>query len=100
MIKCALQYILEIKSNQFKSNAGFRGEEKTGVPGEKLLGAEKRTNKLSSHMTPSPGIEPEPHGWEASALSLRQPCSQSKPTVLLKTMGIWDVPKTKIAVGE
>ena len=35
MIKCALQYFLEIKSN-----VGFRGEGKTGVPGEKPLGAE------------------------------------------------------------
>ena len=25
-------------------------------------------------MTPSPGIEPGPHWWEASALTLRQPC--------------------------
>ena len=40
MIKCALQYFLEIKSNQLKSNVGFRGEGKTGVPGEKPLGAE------------------------------------------------------------
>ena len=40
MIKCALQYILEIKSTQIKSNVGFRAEGKTGVPGEKPLGAE------------------------------------------------------------
>ena len=37
MIKCALQYFL---SNQLKSNVGFRGEGKTGVPGEKPLGTE------------------------------------------------------------
>ena len=35
IIKCSLQYILEIKSNQIKSNVGFRGEGKTGVPREK-----------------------------------------------------------------
>ena len=75
MIKCALQYFLEIKSTQIKSNVGFRGEGKTGVPGEKPLGAEWRTNKLSPLMTPSPGIEPGSHWWEASALILRQPCS-------------------------
>ena len=40
MIKCALQYFLEIKSTQIKSNVGFRGEGKTGVPGEKPLRAE------------------------------------------------------------
>ena len=45
----------QIKSSQIKSNVGFRGEE--------------RTNKLSPHMTPSPEIEPEPHWWEAIALT-------------------------------
>ena len=35
MIKCVLQYFLEIKSN-----VGFRGEGKTEVPGENPLGAE------------------------------------------------------------
>ena len=49
----------------------FCGEGKTGVPGEKPLGAEKRTNnnKLNPHMTSSPGIEPGPHWWKASALT-------------------------------
>ena len=51
-------------------NVGFYGERKTGVPGEKPLGAEKRTNnKLNPHMTSSPGIEPGPHWWKASALT-------------------------------
>ena len=40
----------QIKSTQIKSNVGFRGEGKTGVPGEKPLGAEWRTNKLSPHI--------------------------------------------------
>ena len=32
-------------------NAGFLGEAKTGVPGEKSLGAKERTkNKLNPHM--------------------------------------------------
>ena len=47
-------------------NVGFWGEGKTGIPGEKPLGARTRTNnKLNPHMTPSPGIEPGPHWWEA-----------------------------------
>ena len=51
-------------------NVGFCGEGKTGVPGEKPLGAEKRTNnKLNPHMTSSPGIKPGPHWWKASALT-------------------------------
>ena len=40
LMKCVFQYFLETKSIQFKSNVGFRGEGKTGVPGEKPLGAE------------------------------------------------------------
>ena len=49
MIKCALQFEIftilnslqfSIKLNQIKSNAGFWREGKTGVPGEKPLGAE------------------------------------------------------------
>ena len=51
----------EINSSQIKSNLGFCGEGKTEVPGEKPFGAEKRTNKLNSHMTPSLEIEPGPH---------------------------------------
>ena len=51
-------------------NVDFWGEGKTGVPGEKPLGARTRTNnKLNPHMTPRPGIEPGPHWWEASALT-------------------------------
>ena len=49
---------------------GFWGEEKTGAPGEKPLGASTRTNnKLNPHMTPGPGVEPGPHWWKASALT-------------------------------
>ena len=47
----------------------FWGEGKTGVPREKPLRAEKRTNKLNPHVTPSLEIEPGPHWWEASALT-------------------------------
>ena len=42
----------------------FLGEGKTGVPGEKPLGAKYRTNKLSPHMTPGPEIEPGTHWWK------------------------------------
>ena len=76
MIKGALQSKkANYKSNQIKSNLGFLGEGKTGVPGEKPLGARTRTNKLSPLMTPSSGIEPVPYWWKASAQTLRQPCS-------------------------
>ena len=32
-------------------------------------------NKLNPRMTPRPGIEPEPHWWEASALTTAPSCS-------------------------
>ena len=40
-------------------SVGFWGEGKTGVPGEKPLGAKERTdNKLNPHMASTPGFEP------------------------------------------
>ena len=66
-------------------NVGFCGEGKTGVPGEKPLGAEKRTNnKLNPHMTSSPGIEPGPHWWKASALTT---VPSLLPQIIAKNMG-------------
>ena len=51
-------------------NVGFWGERKTGVPGKKPLGAEKRTNNiLNPHIASSPRTDPAPHRWEASALT-------------------------------
>ena len=45
-----------------------RGENRRA--GEKLLGAEKRTNdKLNPHIASSPRIDPEPHRREANALT-------------------------------
>ena len=41
---------------------GNVGEGKTGIPGEKPLGARTRTNnKLNPHMSPNPGMKPVPH---------------------------------------
>ena len=60
----AFQIELELES------VGFQGEEKTGVPGEKPLGARERTNnKLNPHMASTPRFEPGPHWWEASTLT-------------------------------
>ena len=43
-------------------SVGFWGEGKTGVPGEKPLGAKERiNNKLNPHMASTPGFEPGPH---------------------------------------
>ena len=43
----------------------------------KRLGAEWRTNKLSPQGASSPGIDPGPHWWKASALT-------TAPTLLPK----------------
>ena len=43
-------------------HVGFWGEGKTGVPGEKPLGAKEKTNnKLKPHMASTPGFESGPH---------------------------------------
>ena len=53
---------------------GFYGKGKTGVHAEKTLGARERTNnKLNPHMASTPGFEPGPHWWEASALTTAPP---------------------------
>ena len=55
-------------------NVGFWGEGKAGVPGEKRLGARERTNNnINPHMASTPGFEPGPHWWEASALTTAPP---------------------------
>ena len=52
----------------------FLGEEKTGVPEEKLLGARKRTNdKLNPRMASTPGFEFGPHWWDVSAITTTPP---------------------------
>ena len=51
-------------------NVGFWGDGKSGVPGEKSLGAEKRpNNKLNPYIASSLRIDPQPHWCEASALT-------------------------------
>ena len=63
-------------------NVAFWGEGKTGEPGEKPLGARTRTNnKLNPHLTPSPGIEPGSHWWEAC---VGGKCSTTVPSLLHK----------------
>ena len=77
-------------------NVGFCGEGKIGVPGEKPLGVEKRTNnKLNPHMTSSPGIEPGSHWWKASALTTAPSLCKSKKEVI-RTKGI-PFPESKLS---
>ena len=54
----------------------------------KPLGAEKRTNKLNPHMTPSPGIEPGPHWWEASALTTAPSLHPKQQRVVEHTLSV------------
>ena len=66
-------------------NVGFWGEGKTGVPGEKPLGARKRTNnKLNPHMVWTPGFEPGPHWWEASVRTTAPPLLSQKLLINLQ----------------
>ena len=77
-------------------NVGFWEEGKTGVPGEKPLEARWRTNnKLNPHMASTPGFEPGPHWWEASALTTALPLlPRKKPWTLSYSalMSSWSGP--------
>ena len=55
----------------------------------KPLGAEYRTNKLIPDITPSLGIEPGPHWWEASALTTAPPLKALKRYLSLKFVLSW-----------
>ena len=49
----------------------FDEKGKPEYPEEKPLGAKERTdNKLNPHIASTPGFEPRPHWWEASALNI------------------------------
>ena len=52
----------------------FKERGKPEYPKKKPLGARERTNnKLNPHMVLTPGFEPGPHWWEASALTTAPP---------------------------
>ena len=73
--KCVRAFQIELEFG----SVGFWGEGKTGVPGEKPLTARERTNnKLNPHMVSTPGFEPGPHWWEASALTTAPPLLPKK----------------------
>ena len=55
---------------------------------EKNLGAE-RTNKISPHMTPGPGIEPGTHWWKEGERSHH--CATLAPKILNHAVGCTDV---------
>ena len=77
---CAFQIELEFE------NVGFQGEGKTGVHGEKPLGARERANnKLNPHMASTPGFEHGSHWWEASALTTAQPLGPPRSHISLCT---------------
>ena len=70
----------EVHANQMKCWL-LRRRGKSGVLGEKPLGAEKRTNKLCPLMRPSAGSDPGTHWWKANALT--KCCANSAPHKLL-----------------
>ena len=55
-------------------NIGFWSEGKTGVPGEKPLGAKEKTNNnFNPQMASTPWFEPGPHGGRRALSPLRHP---------------------------
>ena len=61
----ALRFRIELEFG----NVGFRGEGKAREAGKKTSRSKDKNNKLNPDITPSPGIEPGPHWWEAGALT-------------------------------
>ena len=62
-------------------NVGFLRREENWSTRRKTIRAGMRTNnKLNSHMTPSPAINPRPHWWEAY---VGGKCSTTVPSLLL-----------------
>ena len=69
MIKCTLQYFLEIKSTEIKCWFWRRGENRS-------TGRKTSRSRVENQQTqPTYDAEPRPHWWDANALTLRQPCS-------------------------
>ena len=64
----------------FHCHIGFWGDGKTGVPGEKPLGAKERTNQLNPNMASTPEFEPGSHWWEVSALTSAPPLTTKSQT--------------------
>ena len=98
--------LLEVHMNSFKhvrafqielefGSVSFWGEGKTGVPGEKPLGARERTNnKLNPHMASTPGVENPGHIGGMRALSpLRHPWVRITVCIYINT---WRVCQTRV----
>ena len=67
---------LALASIKMSNPPGFCEEGKTEVPGEKPLGAEKRTNKLNPHMAAGKRSRATLHCGKRKLSPLRHPCSQ------------------------
>ena len=96
--KCVHAFQIELEFG----SVGFWGEEKTGVPAEKPLGARERANnKLNPHMASKLGFEPGPHWWEASALTPEPPLlpKQSPSNVLEKIEKTLNNTQTALVAG-
>ena len=83
MIKCALQYILEIKSNQLKSNQKVLEERGKPEYPEKNLSEQSREPTNSAYIWRQVRESNPGHIGGRRVLSpLRQPCSNPAPTLL------------------
>ena len=82
-----IKQLTQINSNELKSNVGFWGEGKTGVPVEKLRGAQERTNKLNPHMTPSLVSNPGHIDVRRVFSTMHHPCTHN----VIKQLGIFEL---------
>ena len=76
-----------------------------GKPGNQEKNPQSKVttnNKLNTHMTLGPGIEPGPHWWEASALTdnCAITASQKENSSLFQVLGSWGTSKEKGQAGE
>ena len=66
----------------------FEERERPEYPEINLAVQSREPTKLYQHMTPSLGIEPRPHWWEASALTTA-PALHPNVRILLGTLCWW-----------
>jgi len=79
---------------KFRS-AGFWGEGKTRVLGEKTLGAEKEPTTNLAHIWSEIRIESEPHRWEVSALTSHHCAS---PAVIIRLLSTRLIPNFCVSI--
>ena len=71
--KNLLKCVLHSRSNRNLKVLVFKEKGKPEYPEKNLLEQGREQKKLNPHMVSTPGFEPGPHWWEASALTNAPP---------------------------